>query len=462
MIQYSLECIAFQLVFLIIYDLFLKRETFFQWNRVYLIGTYILSLIIPWVKIEALKTNVPQVFAGYPDFLWNRNNTTVVVTDLNETAFTISWEYGVLFLGMFIAALFFGYKLVQIQQLKQKGKLRYFKDFTQVIVANSTLAFSFFKSIFLGDKIIEKDYKNIVAHELVHIRQKHSYDLLFFELMRIVGWFNPLVYVYQNRVSELHEFIADAHVAKTNKRAQYQLLLSQVFQTQNISFINQFFNHSLIKKRIVMLQKTESKKVGQLKYLILAPMIMGMLFYTSCVQDSKEDLVDAESSLSERISELKAEIEAKEGSLTDEEKEQLILLIYKAYPKGIEGISGKNSIEYNKRVPYAVVDEVPVFPGCENETDPRSCFNEMIHKHIKKHFNYPQEAQELGIQGKVAVMFTIGKDGSIINVKTRGPHQLLENEVKRIISRLPQMTPGKHKGDLVNVPYSIPIMFKLK
>ncbi len=153
MIQYSLECIAFQLVFLIIYDLFLKRETFFQWNRAYLIGTYILSLIIPWVKIEALKTNVPQVFAGYPDFLWNRNNTTVVVTDLNETAFTISWEYGVLFSGMFIAALFFGYKLVQIQQLKQKGKLRYFKDFTQVIVANSTLAFSFFKSIFLGDKV---------------------------------------------------------------------------------------------------------------------------------------------------------------------------------------------------------------------------------------------------------------------------------------------------------------------
>ena len=71
MIQYILECIAFQLLFLVIYDFFLKKETFFQWNRVYLIGTFGLSLILPWVKIEAFKKQVPQQFNGYSEFLWN-------------------------------------------------------------------------------------------------------------------------------------------------------------------------------------------------------------------------------------------------------------------------------------------------------------------------------------------------------------------------------------------------------
>jgi len=207
MIRYILEFIAFQLVFLIIYDFFLKRETFFQWNRVYLIGTYALSLVLPWIKIEVLKTEAPKVFQEYPEFFWNQNDAVIVVAETASIGFNISWEYMLLYSGMFLATLFFAYKLYQIQRLKQKGKIHYFKDFTQIIIANSSLAFSFFKSIFLGDKVLRTEHKNIVQHELVHIKQRHSYDLLFFELMRIVGWFNPLVYVYQNRIAELHEFI---------------------------------------------------------------------------------------------------------------------------------------------------------------------------------------------------------------------------------------------------------------
>ena len=122
----------------------------------------------------------------------------------------------------------------------------------------------------------------------MHIKQGHTWDLLFFELMRIIGWFNPLVYVYQSRTAELHEFIADAHVGKDFKSEHYQQLLSQVFQTEHISFINQFFTQSLIKKRIVMLQKSKSKKVWQLKYLLLVPVVLGMLFYTSCELEKKQ------------------------------------------------------------------------------------------------------------------------------------------------------------------------------
>jgi TonB family protein len=86
----------------------------------------------------------------------------------------------------------------------------------------------------------------------------------------------------------------------------------------------------------------------------------------------------------------------------------------------------------------------------------------MIQRHISKNFNYPQEAQDKGIQGRVNVIFTIQRDGSIGNLKMRGPDRLLENEVERIIKRLPQMIPGEHEGETVDVPFSIPVTFKLQ
>ena len=288
MVQFILECIAFQLVFLIIYDFFLKKETFFQWNRFYLLGIHLLSLVLPWIKIEAFKTAVPSGYHVYPEFLWNMSASPAEVATPEDSLVNVSWHESILVLGMLVATLLFAYKMGQLYRLRKNGQIHYYSEFTQIMVTNSNLAFSFFKSIFLGDKVIKDEHAQIIQHELVHIRQKHSLDLLFFELLRIVCWFNPLVYLYQSRVSELHEFIADAQVAKTNKKEQYQLLLSQVFQTQHISFVNQFFNSSLIKKRIVMLQKSKSKRVWQLKYLLLVPLVLGMLVYTSCEQKSNE------------------------------------------------------------------------------------------------------------------------------------------------------------------------------
>jgi len=109
-----------------------------------------------------------------------------------------------------------------------------------------------------------------------------------------------------------------------------------------------------------------------------------------------------------------------------------------------------------------LVDEVPVFPGCEEASDKRACFNEMMQKHITKNFRYPEIAQELGIQGRVSVIFTIQNDGSIGNIRYSGPDKNLEAEALRIIRKLPKMTPGKQRGKPVRVPFSIPILFKLQ
>ncbi|MDO6603614.1 outer membrane transport energization protein TonB [Arenibacter palladensis] len=121
-------------------------------------------------------------------------------------------------------------------------------------------------------------------------------------------------------------------------------------------------------------------------------------------------------------------------------------------------------VEEDVDVPFAVIEDVPIFPGCENEpkNKMRDCFNSMMQKHIGKNFRYPEIAQEMGVQGRVNVMFVIQKDGSIGNVRMRGPDKNLEEEAARIISKLPKMTPGKQRGRPVRVPFSIPITFKLQ
>jgi len=120
--------------------------------------------------------------------------------------------------------------------------------------------------------------------------------------------------------------------------------------------------------------------------------------------------------------------------------------------------------EEEEDVPFAVIEDVPIFPGCEGvkKSERRDCFQEQMNKHIHKNFRYPEIAQEMGIQGRVYVSFIISKDGSITNISMRGPDKNLEKEAHRIISKLPLMTPGKQRGRPVRVPFSIPIIFRLQ
>ncbi|MEP5913791.1 MAG: energy transducer TonB, partial [Flavobacteriaceae bacterium] len=145
MIQYFIACLVFQLVFLGIYDLLLKKETFFQWNRAYLLGTFVLSLVLPWVKIEALKTTVPSELGMDPIFLWQLDE--VIISPADKVGFfgSLPTVYILFGLGALLATLWFGYKLFSLFRLRQKGIVHRCNDFTKVIVKQSEMAFSFFK-----------------------------------------------------------------------------------------------------------------------------------------------------------------------------------------------------------------------------------------------------------------------------------------------------------------------------
>ena len=121
------------------------------------------------------------------------------------------------------------------------------------------------------------------------------------------------------------------------------------------------------------------------------------------------------------------------------------------------------SFSQEKEIEFDSVERPPIYPGCEPYTQQlRSCTQRKIQTHINKNFRYPEFAQKTGIQGRVFVRFIIDKDGSIVGIRTRGPHPILEIEAKRIISILPKFIPGYVDGKAVRVPFSMPITFKLQ
>lgn len=485
MSNYIVNTLLFQLLFLGVYELFFKKETFFTTNRFYLIGSFITSLIIPNIKIPNFFENNSPIFNGV--VTQSLEEFALSVNSIKEAQEVSSYTVVELILisGMIVSAILFLIKLYRIYQLKKDGKTLKVASHTQVILPNTDIVFSFLNTIFIGDKALQNAGDIILKHEMVHIHQKHTLDLLLFEILRIVFWFNPLVYIYQSKVSEVHEYISDKLMSTQERKAKYELLLQQLFKTQNISFVNSFYKKSLIKKRIIMLQKDYSDKRKMLKYLLVIPIIASMLVYSSCNEKTSiaskqseiqvnefansKPLVNPIIVLDGKVVEMNTigDLSSKELYSVETSQNQELINLYSQNNNKADGVIIYKTTKYvkgnnSKSIPFASVDKVPVFPGCENSEDPRICFVGKIQEHIRKYFIYPEEAQLNNIQGRVFVQFTVSYDGSISFIRTRGPEKVLEDAARAIIEKLPKMIPGEHNGKQVDVPFSIPISYVLK
>jgi Zn-dependent protease with chaperone function len=434
MAHYILQVLLFQLLFLLVYDFLLKKETFFSYNRWYLLLTPVIALALPLLKFESLGNMIPQdSLMMLPEVYLRAGSATTEAFSIEPVSasgegFQINWwmlTYGI---GVLLSSLLFVHKYRILKDLF-KNKIVTNQEGIKIIeVANSNLACTFFNTIFLGDQLKKEEIEQVLSHEMVHVKQKHSADLLYFELFKILFWFNPLIYIYQSKISTLHEFIADAGVVKTvEKKIYYQQLLNTAFSTENISFINQFFNHSLIKKRIVMLQKSRSKTISKFKYLILVPLMLVMLTYVACSKETFDNSVTEQPVQEANVSYAKA---GKDGD-----------------------------------VPFSMVEEVPVFPGCEDFTsneERKTCMSEKIVEFVNTNFDVDaaKAYAQPGIN-RIYVQFRITKEGSVEEMGVRASAPQLEEEARKVINKFPKMTPGKQGGKEVGVLYTLPIIFQV-
>ncbi len=471
MIHSIIQILVFQVLFLAVYDLFLKKETFFGLNRIFLLLTPILGCVLPFISIGYIQQNIPQDYIIELPAVMIGGNTS----DASGSGFSFWFPsfLNIWLIGSVISTFLFCRKLYKIAKLKFTGIKQSSKGCKLIILPKTNTAFSFFNTIFLGEDISEENKASIIAHEKIHIQQTHSLDLLFFEMLRIFFWFNPMVYLFQNRMTTLHEYIADAKIAaEKDKKQYYQNLLSEVFQTEKISFINTFFNQSLIKKRISMLQKSKSQKIAQLKYLLIIPAIFGMLIYTACSNDPKVEDVQTvqkpDSEVMTKINEL-AEAIMKKGTMTPEEEKALKLLTNEAQPGDKVYTSVQEYLDEAKEqsdvdIPFSVIEKVPTYPGCSGDNEAmKLCMSQNIANFVNANFNIKLgEVLNLSGRQRIAVQFKIDKSGNIIDVKARAPKPELEAEAIRVVQKLPQMQPGEQKGQKVGVLYSLPIVFDVK
>ena len=447
MINYIIQLLLFQTLFLAVYDLFLQKETFFKWNRIYLLVTPILSFIIPLLSLKNLQKTVPQEYIEYlPEVVINPQvyieNSTPFETLLGISTF-------IFYVGMVLFAVLFLVRLATILKLIFTSKSIKKDKYTLILLTKKQSAFSFFNYIFINKHLFEHKDLQIIQHELIHCKHRHTLDLLYFELLKIVMWFNPLVYVYQKRITLLHEYISDAEIVKeTDKNIYFNMLLTETFNVENISFINQFFKHSLIKKRIVMITKEKSQKMKQLKYLLIAPLLLVMLLLSSFEDKSKETLEQVPLLINEILNEDALPLE-----LTAKESKSVLKTSDTIKPIEIEAI------------PFATIENVPVYPGCEGtEEELKACLQAKISNYVNANFN-AKLGKELSLDpglNKVFVMFKIDKEGNIADVKSRAKHKELEEEAIRVITSLPKMLPGKQNGETVGVKYSLPIAFMVE
>ncbi|MGE0088068.1 MAG: peptidoglycan DD-metalloendopeptidase family protein [Bacteroidales bacterium] len=265
--------------FYIFYELFLKRDTWFRFNRYFLLFGLIFSCILPILdfSVTGVVVNSQNQFE-FSDYL----NMSSSVNSFEYQA--VNWFYKpdfIPFLYIAIVSIFLIRLLFQIIQLYKTinaNEIINYKNYKLVLLNNSSSPFSFFNYIFI-DKDDYRDGSNeLLLHEITHAQQKHSIDVILLEMILVFQWFNPFIYRYRQAFKEIHEYLADSGVLKANndKIAYQRLIIDQIEKSFHVRLASQF-NYSLTKKRIKMMTRINSSKLAKFKTLLIIPLIALLL-----------------------------------------------------------------------------------------------------------------------------------------------------------------------------------------
>lgn len=280
---YLLKCAGILTLFYGVYQLLLKKETFFFFNRLFLFTGIIISTILPLIYVT--KTVILKLASQHSSINFAR--ATV------DQSWNLNYLYSSITFIYICGALLFFYRLIKemrhLRELIISGTKKADNNTLYISSAKNISPFSFFRWIVYNPNLhSKKELATILDHEKVHANQYHSVDIILMELFLALQWFNPIAWLYRKSIKENLEFLADATTCKShiNKKEYQYILLKQVMGQGNISIVNPFFN-SLIKKRIVMINQHPSKKSRALKSLIIMPFLALFLLSFNIKNDYK-------------------------------------------------------------------------------------------------------------------------------------------------------------------------------
>lgn len=395
----------------LVYAAFLSRDTFFVTNRIYLVASAILSLIIPLIPFgEWIAEKWPPLAVMLGE---------VVITPgevLNATQAHFDWitVTAVVYLtGVAIFFFRFLFQLAQLVILIRKVKIRKENGLKIVFVDRGYSPFSFFNYLFIRNEDLSEDrLSTVIRHERVHIYQGHSADLIIMELLTIIQWFNPFAWLLQRSVRAVHEYLADEGVLRggTIREEYRRLIFAQTLGIQ-VNDLTHSFNVSLIKQRVIMMTKEKSAGWTVIKTFLAVPVLLVVVLYLSAGTSYSSFGQTAGSKASQTV-------------VSTNDKEQV----------------------------YKEVDKMPEYPGGM----------EAMISFLVKNIKYPEQAKKDSVTGKVIVNFIVERDGRVTNAKVvKGIGSGCDEEAIRVVSLMPAWKPGELHGKTVRVIVNLPIKFAL-
>jgi TonB family protein len=294
-VNYLIEANLGLIVSLLFYELLLRKETQFNFKRAYLLIGILASLLFPLIQIQTVSSAIPsisEVMSTFflPELIIGDGGDNITSHSFINYWVGVKWTYFVvsmLLLGVLIV------KLSGILRYLRKSKSTILEGKFKIIESNINLpTFSFFHYIFIGNtSAFSKEEKDqIIKHEITHATKLHSLDILLVEFLKIIFWFNPVVYYLKTVFTSIHEFQADQLAVDNRDVNQYCNLLARVaLQSADYPIANHF-NNSLTLKRIAMM-KTEKTKLSRWKISAIIPLVAGLFYLVACQEQVRKDEV---------------------------------------------------------------------------------------------------------------------------------------------------------------------------
>ncbi|MEC5164928.1 hypothetical protein RCH18_000651 [Flavobacterium sp. PL11] len=482
MIDFLIKSTVSLIVLLVVYHLVLENEKIHQFNRFYLLFAVVFSLSIPFLTIEIIQEITTK--ASLQNLFVNENG---IATSITES--TNYWLIALYNIYGFVTSILLFRFIRNIFKLHLKAKSAVtikHKSAQLALIGEKTLPYTFLNNIF----VYETAYKNreiedeLYTHELIHVTQKHTLDILFIETLKVIFWFNPIFIFYKSAIQLNHEFLADEKVVQSyNNVSFYQNLLLSKANANPTYCLASNLNYSVTKKRLIMMTKTTSTASAILKKGLLVPVLIALVF-TICTKVVAQETTKKQASTAKKSEGIfnkyyeKTTFKIKDESgkiVKDKKYDELTVLEQRAVP---------SIISKNKRLPTneeliaelqkgaAAIIEVDVFSP-ENkkikkadgeiyntsEISERPDFPngiEEFYKFVGLNFKAPENPKNL--KGKIYITFIIEKDGSITNVRSiRDIGYGTGEEAIRVIKLSPKWIPGKVNNEPVRVMYSLPI-----
>ena len=427
LITYFTDFLVASGLFYAFYIIAIEKQNAFRFSRFYLLSTSLLALIFPLVKISSIASlmpvrNITSGFQVYMDEVIISNRAV----DSGIQSFTLSDLFFWIYLaGILLTATLFLIKLSGLLHFIRKTEIRRTGKYSLLSGNSEILSFSFFNYIFIGRarELSESDRNRIMEHEMTHVNQRHSYDSIYFEILTILFWFNPFIWLYKKMIVDLHEYLADEAVVKRSGMKEYsRLLVQQVIGLTDLRPASHFDSSKTLKR--INKMKNNTKRSNKSVLAMYVPILALVFFIVSCNDGNQTPAKSAG-----------AESTVENSNNGDESAR----------------VTDNNSAIDGKI--YMKVENTPT------PTDGLTAFYTEIIKSLK----YPEEAKNNNITGKVLVEFIIRKDGSLSDFKVLkgigyGCDEAAINALKN--SDL-KWNPGTMHGEPVNVKMVLPIDFKL-